>query len=173
MPTLRHALKDYDGRNTDTLKWVAKQFSEQIDYGAELVEIIKGDNDLLAEGASWLLKNWLEGGSFIDQATTACLLKKPETFATWQTQLHICQTLQYLSLENAICDDTADWLKALTSHKRPFLRAWALDGLSTIALQHSRFLHAAEFALGKAQDDPSATVRARARAVQRKLAKLP
>jgi len=84
----------------------------------------------------------------------------------WAAVLHLCQSVQYLTVseENALA--LAQWLALMLAHQRPFVRAWALDAMGRLAAQDRRFEEQFAEALGAAQQDPAASVRARARNLQ-------
>ena len=89
----------------------------------------------------------------------ACL----KTVTAWEAQLHLCQIARHLTVSAKDAGRFATWLEGLLAHKRPFLRAWSLDALCRMALQHERYRTRALQALDAASRDSAASVAARVR----------
>ncbi len=160
---LRQALLSYDGKTVSTLRQAAMPFAGDKGYMDNLIALCGDEDPLVQEAASWLIKASLEDGLTLSAAQTKSLLGAGGAAQTWQTQLHFCQSVPYLTIPAAAADKTAHTLAPFLTHKRPFLRAWSLTALAHLAEQHEAHEEAAQAALETAFDDKAASVRARAR----------
>lgn len=160
---LRARLVDYDGRSTSHLTAIRSDLAQLEGYTDALIHLVRSDEGHDANAATWLLKQDLEAGGKLGQAQVQALLDAIEGLSDWAAQLHILQSLRQLDLPESRAQALADWLKPLLVHKRPFLRAWALDALAHLARQHDGYDRDFGTALEKALDDDAASVRARAR----------
>ncbi len=87
--------------------------------------------------------------------------------STWPAQLHVCQLVGLIAVPASSAPALASWLSSLLAHERPFIRAWSMSALSSLAMQHAEYAAQAEAAVETAKADPSASVRARARNVEK------
>ncbi len=123
----------------------------------------------VSDGATRLVKMHLDEGGALSPARTSALLGACRSVVSWQAQLHLCQSVARLDLSARQAAALAPWLTPLLSHKRPFVRAWALDALCAVARKNVRFKAIALQALRDADQDAAASVRARARNIARTL----
>jgi len=162
--TLRERLAAFDGRATTLLGEAEAALQAEPDYIDALIALVPDGQAFVGSGASWLTKSWLERGGALSAAQTAALITTlPHQQAHWSTHLHLAQSIRFLDLTAAQAAACHTWLTPLVSHTRPFVRAWALDALAHIARHHADHRAAFEAALRAVQQDPAASVRARAR----------
>jgi hypothetical protein len=164
---LKDELAPYDGRSKALLLAIATQFAPQPNYLDCLILLLGQDQDRLHDGATWLIKHHLEQGAKITATQTQALLSQLEQVTAWVAQLHLCQSLRYLPLTPNQTPPIYQWLTPLLNHKRPFLRAWSLDGLCYLARIDPNLQPQANQALEQAINDPAASVQARARHLHR------
>ena len=163
MNTLEAALKSYDGKATGILSEIRASFGGRPAFLAELVRLAAHDDAPVSDGATWLIKNLLEDGVRLTRSQTEDLVGRLKAMSSWQAQLHICQSVRYLEASAPLADACADWLTPLLQSDRPFLRAWSMDALHHLAVRSANLAGRAEAALDAAEQDPAASVRARAR----------
>lgn len=163
MAALEDALRRFDGKATTILSEARVEFGGRRNFLSELVRLAGHDDAQISAGATWLIKNCLEDGERLTQRQTADLVGRLAAIATWPAQLHICQSMQYLKTPPHLAGRCADWLTPLLQSDRPFLRAWSMDALQHLALRSSELTGRAAAALETAEQDPAASVRARAR----------
>ena len=163
---LRTRLSAFDGRAMTVLGEIAADFGGADDYPDLLITLAGDASGPVSSGATWLIKSRLEKGARLTDVQTAALCARMDSIEDWSAQLHVCQSVQYLEIGSGEAAGLVRWLKPLLTHKRPFLRAWALDALCHVARRHSGFVCLARDALSNGHDDPAASVRARARNIQ-------
>lgn len=89
-----------------------------------------------------------------------------EQVEAWDAQLHLCQSARRLRIAPETTASWRVWLLPLLTHKRPFLRAWALDAFCHLAEIDEALAEDAERWRARMADDPAASVRARARKLE-------
>ena len=159
-------LRAYDGRTT-TLTAIEEKYGPKPWYLGALVAMASDADAKVSDGATWLLKSSLEKGATLSARQTAELVPILESITTWQAQLHLCQALRHIDIPPNYSSTVADWLSPLLHHTRPFVRAWAVSALCDLARQHADCKKSAHAAMDAALCDPAASVRARARSLQK------
>lgn len=165
MKELLEDLREYDGKAITILGEIEARHGKSAAYAADLVGLAAHETAQVSDGATWLLKAYLESGGTLGAAATRRLFDSLDRITPWQAQLHLCQVMDRLDLPAAQAAAVVAWLTPLLQHKRPFLRAWSMNALQHVAAQHPRFAGAAKAALEAAEKDGAASVRARARNV--------
>ncbi|MEM8930246.1 MAG: hypothetical protein AAGE94_03680, partial [Acidobacteriota bacterium] len=82
-------------------------------------------------------------------------------------RLHVCRMIAVIEIPEHAADGFADFLRHGVESEHKFLRAWAIDGMHRLALQHPRLADEAETILQRGADDAAASVRARIRNILR------
>ncbi len=161
---MRDAFAMYDGRSPTVLSEISARHRERAGFLEALIGLIGDDDRMVSEGATWVLKSELETGRRLDESLTARLVAAADRVTAWQAQLHLCQIVAHLEVPESARAPLRTWLIQRLDADRPFLRAWALDGLC----------HLSDGPLGslldRMADDPSASVRARVRNLRRQVA---
>ena len=163
MNRLRHALGNFDGKAVSMLAEIRAEFGGRKTFVSELVSLAADDEGAVSDGATWLIKNMLDEGNRLTSSQTEDLINCLDAIATWQAQLHVCQSVRHLDVPARQTEAFADWLDPLLQSDRPFLRAWSMDALQHLASRNPNLRRRADASLDAAQRDPAASVRARAR----------
>ncbi len=163
MSTLFEDLSAYDGKAVTLLGEAEARHGPTPGYLAELAALSASDLPQVSDGATWLLKAALEDGAALSEDNTRTLIEGLARITHWPAQLHVCQFLGRLEVPSDGAAPVADWLSGLLNHKRPFLRAWSMSALCSLAAQHGAYDAQARAALASAERDQAASVRARAR----------
>ena len=164
---IREQLAHYDGRSVSMLSELTARYRDNASYIDAIVSLSADAEDNISDGATHMIKIHVDGGGALSAKQTGALVKSCGAVTSWQAQLHICQVIARLTLSASQAAALAPWLKPLLSHRRPFLRAWALDALCAIAQANDKFKKQALDALTAAENDKAASVRARARHISR------
>lgn len=162
-PALEMALLAYDGATVSILSDARRAHGGSPNFLFDLVELCDHADPLVSDGATWILKADLAGGSRLGAALTARLVEALPGLPGWQGCLHVCQMVAKLDLTDGQRLVLCDWLRPLTEHDRPFLRAWATDAMCQLV-----DVDEADILLSRMAMDPAASVRARVRALRRR-----
>ena len=119
----------------------------------------------MSEGATWLLRAWLEAGATLSDRQVVELADRLERIGSDWARLHIAQAVGSLPVPAEVAERFAAFLRGGLVSERPFLRAWAMDGMVRLAREHPDYSEEADLALHAAFADPAASVKARARRV--------
>ncbi len=169
---LLNRLQAFDGRAVSILGEVEAEYRNEAAYLDAVIALTAHDQAEVSSGATWLIKAALERGEALSAAQSEALWDEIPAIQHWQAQLHICQSAAYLTFSADGAATTDRWLTPLLHHDRPFLRAWSVDALCRIAVQHPEYGHAAREAARAAANDSAASVRARVRQLSELLADL-
>ena len=159
----------HDRKATAPLERISEEFGSGPDYAAALIDLSASEHPQVASGATWLLRAHLQTEGPLPARLTADLIHSLEHIETWDAQLHICQLVSKLTVPADCADVLYAWLEHLITHERPFVRAWSIDAICQLALQHDTYANEAKHVLKRATDDPAASVRARVRNLQKSL----
>ncbi|MEM7438731.1 MAG: hypothetical protein AAF393_03960 [Pseudomonadota bacterium] len=155
--TLKDALDRFDGKHTHELKEALPLAESQ---PAELMKLCQDPKTEVA--ATWVAKALIEQGraSFAPQDFFASLPK----VTAWDAQLHILQCVQYAP--DAAVEVVAA-ARTLIDSKKTLTRVWALDAFVRIADLRPEHQKEARALMVKALDGDAASLRARARQLQK------
>lgn len=168
--SLRAALLEFDGKALSYLSETSLRFRDDPDYLKQLIALAGDRTAHIDSGATWLLKDHLDQGGVLDIALVEPFLRQLLAEPSWSAALHILQSVQHLDLRRVDASGLFAVMAGYAEHERPFLRAWAVDAMWRMAAA-SPDLHAgARQAIEKAAQDPAASVRARARQLQKEMA---
>lgn len=159
---LEKRLLEFDGVSLSPLSEARVELRGTPDFLAELIRFCTDPCATVARGASWMLKEELDAGAALPAPLTQDLVVALPQVSEWSAQLHLCQSMDHLSLDDTQSQDALSWAKGLINPKRPFLRAWSLHARVTL-LRQLRDMATAEVERAEGEKDPAASVRARAR----------
>ncbi|MDD9911047.1 MAG: hypothetical protein OXR62_15335 [Ahrensia sp.] len=161
--SLLERLANFDGKSTTHLSQIAHEFHEQPRYVETLLAAMADERDEIQSGTTWLLKHALVKGHIAPDVVASELVRRVEVLTSWSAQLHICQCIAMIDFAPGEARSLGNWVQGFLAHDRPFLRAWSLDALVALAHRDPELEAAALAAVERAQTDPAASVRARAR----------
>lgn len=162
--SLREELIAYHGRNPKILSEIIIRRCDQKGFLSDLITLALDKEPIISEGATWILKAELEKGQHLSRQDVNLLIFGLKAVTTWQAQLHICQSIQYLAVPQESAPDLEQWLEALLEAKRPLLRAWSVDALCRVRGSSSP---KTKTLLEQMETDDAGSVRARIRNLKR------
>ena len=166
MSELLQALRAFDGKATSILSEARARFGGNADFLNQLAALIASPEGSVSDGATWLIKNCAESDVVPGPLEIAAIVARLDDVPTWQAALHLCQTAEFLAFTPDQARRFAEWAARFLDHERPFLRAWSMNALQHAARHTPDLAPLAETALALAEDDRSASVRARARKIR-------
>jgi len=158
-------LAEFDGRRTAPLERIREAGPPSTHLVSEALGFIDADDARIAAAATWLLRAWWEDGLVMEAGEWDTLVSSLAGVSDPWACLHLAQSVRVLDVPDRHANDVAAFLERCRASDRPFLRAWAMDGLVQLGRTHRRFRTAGDAALADAFEDPAASVRARARRV--------
>lgn len=166
MSGLLHRLRKYDGKAVTILSEIEAEHGTHPDYLDGLIAQMTDRDTVVSDGATWLVKSALEKGGRLSPDQAGQFVEHLCALNGWAGKLHVCQTMQYVEIPFGHAEIAADWVTGLLEHDRPFVRAWAIDALCRIAVQHTSFRDIASNAVQNGSRDSAASVRARCRKLE-------
>ena len=163
---LRSELSAFDGKAISILSEITARHGDERNFLNNIIKLCGDNEPVIAEGASWILKAHFDAKNSISPKQTAAFVNAAISTQSWATQLHCCQIIGRLNLSKEQAARLAAWLEPLLAHKRPFVRAWSLDALTSLVRADEGLKPRARTALKNAAGDSAASVRARARNIQ-------
>ncbi len=154
---------EFDGKTTGSLEAACKAVGKDFTAFERLFELADSQDTRLQIAATWALRKLLELGAEMTAEQSAAFIETAAAQSAWEAQLHIVQSVQFIRNEDLNTRRLAETITPWHAAKRPFLRAWTLDALCHLAQRDTSLKGSAAAMLAKADDDPAASVRARAR----------
>ena len=96
MNALHEALKDFDGKAMTILSEARAALGGRPSFLSDLVRLAAHDEANVSAGATWLIKDHLENDGHLTRAQTKSLIGGLDAMSSWQSHLHVCQSVQYL-----------------------------------------------------------------------------
>lgn len=162
---LRAELAAYDGRSPTILSELSARHRSDADFLSDLVRFVSDATPVISEGATWIIKAELEAGQTLSPHDVQRLIRALDGVTAWQAQLHICQSLRYIPVQQDQTGELETWLNGMLDAPRPFLRAWAVDALCKV---HGPSAQTMALLL-QMETDKAASVRARVRNLKKDL----
>ena len=160
---LRRSLDSFDGNAVSMLSETRTRLGDAPGYIPALISLFADTEANISRGATWLWLDHLKTDRAVTPEQWAAIGDQLDPITDWQAVLHILQSVDFLSdlLPNSAA--LGAFVRQHLHHKRPFVRAWALNALCRLAALDPSLIGDATKAHADALNDPAASVRARAR----------
>ena len=158
---LEVALEDYDGKHADVLKQLREEFSPTATVLRQCVRLAAHDDATIAQGATWLLWSWMTSGSRLTPRLIGELAGMLLGFEDKWVLLHLVRCVPLMVVPKEHVAAYAEFLQRCCGGQLPFMRAWAMDSLHRLSLQHEQFAEQSRVAMEAAAVDPAPSVRKR------------
>lgn len=169
--TVLERVLEFDGKATASLEAACTAVGRDFNGFAQLFDLAASKDSRLQIAATWAIRKLLELGAEMTAKYCTTFIETAAQQTAWEAQLHIVQSVQFIRNESLDTQKLAAIISPWHKAKRPFLRAWTLDALCHLAQQNPSLKDSAAALLANAEEDPAASVRARARNLKK--AKLP
>ncbi|WP_371224356.1 hypothetical protein [Roseovarius sp. 2305UL8-3] len=163
MSQLETYLREFDGVAVSALSEARVAFRDAEGYLDEVIALCGHEEQLLSQGATWILKAELEDGAKLSPQQVSRVMAVLQKVTAWQAALHLCQCLDRLDLDPNQAQATIAWASSYSGHPRPFLRAWSLHVQVMLGCRVKTAWPHVRTVLEEAEHDTAASVRARAR----------
>lgn len=171
--TVLERVLEFDGKTTASLEAACRAAGRDFNGFAQLFDLAASKDTRLQIAATWAIRKLLELGAEMTAAQcgtfveTAASIGTASTQTAWEARLHIVQSVQFIGNQELDARKLAEIVTPWHAAERPFLRAWSLDALCRLAQRDPSQKDSAAALLAKADDDPAASVRARARKLRK------
>ena len=161
--SLEQAIRAWNGKSADDIEAVYLRYQDDSGFANTTIELAADPQ--LETGATWLLKRYLELGGRLTESQTGRLFALASRMQSWESRLHLLQSLLYLRVAEADRVPVETFLRQAIEDHNKFVRAWAYSGFYQLAKQYPAYrdetLQLCEMALR----DEAASVKARIRNV--------
>lgn len=162
---LQQEIENWDGKSVEALQAIFDCHGLEEGFGAALVPLLKQPD--LQRGASWLLKQYLEEAGVLSSTEVKRVFQSLADLIEWETQLHLLQSLPYLTIGKRHVKQVETFLRRCLASKNKFVRAWSYNGFYELSLQHPQFQAEVDQLLEQALKDEAASVKARVRNIMK------
>lgn len=160
---LELALADYDGRHAEVLQQIVADVAPTaavLRQAVRLTGCLTGRGDaVVAKGASYVLWAWLTEGAKASPRVVADLADiLPRLDDKW-VMLHVVRCVPLVRVEARQAKAFAAMLQRASQREFPFLRAWSVDSMHKLSLEHPSLAADARRMMEAALDDEAPSVR--------------
>lgn len=159
--TLEHEIVSWDGKTSNDIEAVYLRHCDDDSFVSRLIDFSRRVE--LQQGATWLLKRYLESGHKVEARQVATLLNSLSTIEHWQSKLHVLQCLPYIQIDDATKNNVDVFLRNCLVEDNKFVRAWAYNGFYLISLQYPEYKEETRRYFDMAMRDEAPSVKARIR----------
>jgi len=164
--TFKSEIKQWNGKSADDILEIYNHHCEQKNFANQTIKFIE-DNQL-QKGATWLLKRHLENKSQLNQAQISKIFSQLNNLETWESKLHILQSLQYLLIPKLEKDKLETFLRNCLMETNKFVKAWTYDGFYQLAKQYPEHIKETKQFFEMAMRDEPPSVISRIRNIMKK-----
>ena len=161
--TLKESLSNWDGKSADYLKEIYSRHCVQDNFVPNLLSLLRDQKFEI--GSSWLIKNHLEKNNSFDKNKVSAVYENLASLCFWEAKLHILQSIPSLPIHVSDKELVEIFLRKCLGDKNKFVRAWAYGGFYLLADKFSEYRDEAKQFIDNANQNESASVKARIRNV--------
>ncbi|MEM6379503.1 MAG: hypothetical protein AAF705_14955 [Bacteroidota bacterium] len=162
MEDLKRTLIDWDGKETESLKAIYTNYSNDPVFVSNLTKW-SIQKEELQDASTWLLKHHLDQKNKLNRSQTKALLPALAVAKKWPAQLHLLQILPHLLLVTSDAEMLVEPIEKLTKDKVKFVKAWAYYAFGLMSQLLPELRTEVEQVLQIALEQESAAVKARIR----------
>jgi len=156
---LELALADYDGRHAEVLQQIVAEVAPTAAVLRQAVRLTGRGDAVMAKGASYVLWAWLTEGAKASPRVVADLADTlPRLDDKW-VMLHVVRCVPLVRVEARHAKAFAAMLQRASQREFPFLRAWSVDSMHKLSLEHANLAADARSMMEAALDDEAPSVR--------------
>lgn len=159
--SLKSDIEKWDRKSAEDIGAVFECYKSDNSFIPTIIELTRIES--CQNGATWLLKKAFESGVEIDQELCASVLKKYDELNSWESKLHLLQSLPYILIDTTSLNFVLAFLRECLVDSNKFVRAWAYNGFNEVSKQYPEYESETKQFFEMAMQDESASVKARIR----------
>lgn len=164
--SIEQGIEAWDGRSASGIMAVYDSYHTQSDFVESIVDLVA--NRAYENGATWLLKAWLEAGNNLEDAQIKVIYGKLNELKHWEAKLHVLQSIRFMPISEAEVKEVYNFLKTTLTDSNKFVRAWSYNGFYELSIQHTKYRSETKQYFEMAMRDEAPSVKARIRNIMKK-----
>lgn len=135
--SIEQEIASWDGKSATEIKAIYDTYHEDTHFSETItvLTLIK----VYENGATWLLKAWLEAGNKLEPAQFSKIYRSLDQMKNWKAKLHILQSIPLMPIADAERNNVCKFLRDALTDQNKFVRAWAYNGFYELSRQHSDY----------------------------------
>ena len=162
---IEQGLAQWDGKSKEHISRIYMEHHQQDYFLDSLFHLL--EDAPYQEGASWLLKTWLEDLNTLSERQVTRLIQMLLKFTLWPSVLHSLQCLPWVAIPSSVKARLFEFLRDSLASENKFIKAWSYGGLCELAAQYPEYQAEVKTAIELALKSESASVTARIRRYQK------
>ncbi|KLN59695.1 hypothetical protein WH96_16110 [Kiloniella spongiae] len=158
---LKKSLATWDMKSAKDIRAIYTQYVNTPSFEQDLMDVLL-DRELQS-GSTWILKNHLCNKGSFTPLYSKTILDHLELFDQWESQLHILQSFEHLTITAAQKFTVENFIRLCLRSERKLIRAWGYHGFHFFSKKFPEYKTEAETIMQKALFDEAASVKARIR----------
>lgn len=160
------AILSFDGKHVDELKAAVVLEPIATDWNA-VCDYFSHADVRLQMASTWVVKAALENGLAVPSDVVDALIVASSQLTSWEAILHVLQSVRFMSLSKAQKKELLAFAAINEMHNKTLVQVWALDAFVRLSIADPEMIKQVEQKLANAHHHKAASVRARARNLQK------
>jgi len=156
-------IKSWDGKSKADILAIYKEYCGDKGFVRKLIQLVQKSE--CQQGATWLLKAYIDSGGVLSQSDSSILLSSLKDIKHWQAKLHFLQFLYAVKIPGNYKTAVEYFVRSLITDDNKFVRAWAYNGFYLLAKAYPEYRDEASQFFEMAMRDEAPSVKARIRAI--------
>lgn len=167
---LKQQLQAWDSKTSQYLIDIYQANRDQVDFFPILLSLMQTDASLRLAG-TWLAKHHYEQKGSLSSEQIKAFFRFAQLAEHWGTRLHLLQLLPMVPFPTPLLLELEDFCYASLEDKKPFVRAWAYQGLFEVSKLKPEIRESLKHRCEQALAEEKASVKVRIRKVMEQLRK--
>lgn len=163
---IEQEIASWDGKSAADIKAIYDAHHSDSSFSDTIIALSL--TDACQNGATWLMKAWLEAGNSFEPSQIAKIYGALDQLKRWEAKLHVLQSIPYMPISKAESSNLYYFLKITLTDPNKFVRAWSYNGFYELSRQHSKYKDETKKYFEMAMRDESPSVKARIRNIMKK-----
>ena len=134
---LKDALAGWDGKSAPDIETIYDHYAQEPSFITSLVSLMRQPK--LQDGATWLLKRYLEEEGELSGQTIASIYATLPYTVNWQAKLHLLQCIGFMPVRSSRKVPVESFVRRCLMDENKFVRAWAYSGFYELAMQYPEY----------------------------------
>ncbi len=162
---IEHAIKKWDGKSAIDIQTIFNIHHKKANFIDTIIEL--SSTTACQNGATWLLKAWLESGNQLTQSQIKTIYHSLNHLQQWESKLHVLQSISYMPIAETEIETVYTFLRLMLTHQNKFVRAWCYNGFYELSKAYPKYQKETKQYFEMAMRDEAPSVKARIRNIMK------